>query len=117
MCAWRVTRLLDGSAFASMAARVPVNNSGNLAALVDCVARGDGILDAMCCMIRKNLLLGATQGGTHRRKLGHDIDAIAVVFNHARKTAHLTLDPPQPFEHGTLGNRLHAAYIPLPGTR
>jgi P-type Cu+ transporter len=63
-------------------------------------------------MIGQNFLLGAPQRGAHSRELGHDIDAIAVVFDHAGKAAHLALDPPQPFQHRSLGKRSHEPYIP-----
>jgi P-type Cu+ transporter len=63
-------------------------------------------------VIGQNLLLGAPQRGAHGRELGHDIDAIAVVFDHTRKAADLAFDPPQALEHRTLGKGSHGAYIP-----
>jgi hypothetical protein len=33
----------------------------------------------------------------HRRELGHDVDAIAIVLDHPRKPAHLALDPMEAF--------------------
>jgi Cu+-exporting ATPase len=71
----------------------------------------------MCRVIREDFLFGAAQRDPHRRELGHDIDAIAIVLDHARKAAHLALDPFQPLQHRRLGKCLHAVYIPLPGTR
>jgi hypothetical protein len=50
-------------------------------------------------MVSKNFLFGAPQRGANGRKLRHDIDAIAIVIDHAGKSAHLSLDPSQPFEH------------------
>ena len=88
-----------GSASSSTAARNYIDQLGNLAALIGFVAGRDGVLDAMGRVIGQNFLLGAPQRGAHGRKLRYDIDAVAVIFDHARKTAHLTFDPPQPFQH------------------
>ena len=68
-------------------------------------------------VIAENFLLGAAQRRAHRRELRHDVDAIAVVLDHAREPAHLAFDPPQPFQHRRLGIRSHAVYIPVRGTR
>ncbi len=68
-------------------------------------------------VIGENLILGAPQRGAHRGELGDDVDAIAIVLDHAREPAHLALDPLEPLEHRRLGIRLHAGYIPLRGTR
>src|SRR5580704_18103971 len=75
------------------------------------------MLDAMGDMIGKDLIFGTPQRSSRRRKLRDDIDAIAVVLDHAREPAHLTLDPFKPLEHRRLGICLHARYIPLRGTR
>src|SRR5262249_7195693 len=68
-------------------------------------------------VIGEDLLLGAAQRRTHRGELRDDVDAIAVVLDHARKPTHLALDPLQALEHRRLGKRLHARYIPLRGIR
>ena len=68
-------------------------------------------------MIGEDFLLGAAQRRAHRRELGDDVDAIAVVLDHAREAAHLALDPVQALEHRRLGIRLACRYIPLPGIR
>src|SRR5262249_27788684 len=81
------------------------------------VAGRDRMLDAMGDVVGEDLLLGAPQRGAHRRKLGHDVDAIAVLLDHAREAAHLALDPPEPLEHRGLGRGTHGRYIPLPGIR
>src|SRR5262249_19021041 len=108
-----------GSASSSIAARDDVDELGDFAALFGFVAGCNGILDAMRGVISQNFLFGAPQRGTHRRKLCHDIDAVAVTFDHARQAADLALDPPQALEHGSLrrslGKSLHAAYIPPRG--
>ena len=84
----------------------------DLAPLLGLVAGGDRVLDAMRRMIGEDLLLGAPQRGAHRRELRHDIDAIAVVLDHAREAAHLALDPFQPFEHRSLGKGCMLAIYP-----
>ena len=39
------------------------------------------------------------QRRTHRRDLRDHVDAISVLFDHARETAHLTFDALQAFQH------------------
>ena len=68
-------------------------------------------------VVGKNLIFGATQGGTRRRQLSDDVDAIAIVLDHAREPAYLAFDPFQALEHRSLGIRSHAVYIPLRGNR
>ena len=75
------------------------------------------MFDAMRHVVGEDFFLGPPQRGAHRRKLGDDVDTIAIVLDHSRETAHLPFDPVQAFEHRRLGNRLHGVYIPLPGTR
>jgi len=104
----------DRSAFR---AAKDVHELGDLAALLGLVARSDGVLDAVRHVIGKYLFLGAAQRGAHRRQLRDDIDAIAVLLDHAGQAAHLAFDPRQAPEHRTLGNVSHRPYIPLPGTR
>ena len=101
----------------AVAAREDVDQFADLPALLAFVAGGDRVLDAMGDVIGQDLILGAAQRGAHRRELGDDVDAIAVVLDHAREPAHLALDPLEPFEYRRLGIGLHAGYIPLRGTR
>src|SRR5579872_3816292 len=68
-------------------------------------------------VIGQDLLLGAAQRRAHGRQLGHDVDAIAIVFDHAGQSAHLALDTSEALEHRRLGSGLHSRYIPLPGIR
>jgi len=74
------------------------------------------VLDAVRGVIGKDFFLGTAKRGAHRGKLGHDVDAIAVVLDHASKAAHLAFDPLEALEHRCLGKGLHRVYIPLPGT-
>ncbi len=52
-----------------------------------------------------------------RIDLGEDVDAIAVLLDHAREAAHLALDPAQSFGAGCLDVVSHDRYIPLHGIR
>src|SRR5882672_5522718 len=45
----------------------------------------------------------------------HDVDAVAVLVDHARDAAHLAFDAAQPFRAGCLDVVSHAGYIPLHG--
>src|SRR5215831_4609629 len=99
----------------SVAARDDVHQLVHFAPLLGLVAGCNRVLNAMRGMIGEDLFLGAPQRGPYRRELGNDVDAIAIVPDHARQPAHLALDPPQPFEHRSLGVCPHAPYIPLRG--
>src|SRR5262245_57524349 len=87
----------------------------DLAALICLVARGDGVLDAMRDVIAQDFLFEPSESRAHRRDLGHDVDAVAILFDHARNAAHLALDPAQPLRAGRLDIVTHARYIPLHG--
>jgi Cu+-exporting ATPase len=102
-------------ALSSLATRDDINQLGDFAALLGLVAGRDRILDAVRRMVGKNFLFGAPQRRANRRKLRYDIDAIPIVTDHAGKPTHLSLDPPQAFQHRSLGNCSHAAYIPPRG--
>src|SRR6202034_201208 len=97
------------------AARKNVDQLHDLTPLLTLVAGRDRMLDAVCDVVGKDFLLRAAQRRPRRRKLGHDVDAIAVVLDHARQPAHLPLDALEASEHRRLGIRLHDGYIPLPG--
>jgi hypothetical protein len=100
-----------------VAAGKHLDQFADLAALLALIARRDRMLDAVGDVIGEDLVFGAAQRGAHRRELGDDIDAIAIVLDHAREPAHLAFDPFEPLEHRRLGIGLHARYIPLRGTR
>jgi hypothetical protein len=93
-----------------------VHQLRDLLALIGAVAGDDRVLDAMGDVIAQDLLLGAPQRGAHRRDLRDDVDAVAVVLDHAGEAADLPLDPVEPLETGRLDILAHAPYIPLPGT-
>ena len=80
--------------------------------MVGAIARGDRALDAMGDVVAQDLLADAAQRGAHRRNLRDDVDAIAVLLDHAHETAHLAFDPLQPFLHLGLGLLVHGGYIP-----
>jgi hypothetical protein len=86
-----------------------VHQLGDLAPLRGLVAGSDRILDAVRDMIAQDFLFGPPQGGAHGRDLGDDIDAVAVVLDHAGEAADLPLDPLQPLEAGCLDLFAHAA--------
>src|SRR6266699_6959207 len=75
-----------------------IHQLGHLPALLRPAARRDGVLDAMRHMIAQNLLLGAPQRRPHRRYLRDDIDAVAILPDHAGKAANLALDSFEPLE-------------------
>jgi len=63
------------------------------APLLGFVAGCDCLFDAVRDVVGENFLLGAAQCSADRRELGHDINAIAVIFDHAGKASDLALDP------------------------
>jgi hypothetical protein len=83
--------------------------------LIGLVAAGDRVFDAMRHVILQNLFFDAPQRGPHRRDLGDDVDAVAVLLNHFGQAADLALDPAEAFLTGCLDVFSHAAYIPLQG--
>src|SRR5262249_55609169 len=87
----------------SVAARDDVHHLFHFAPLLGFVAGCNRVLNARRAMTGGVLSPGAPQRGPYRRELGNDVDAIAIVPDHARQPAHLALDPPQPFEHRSLG--------------
>src|SRR5262249_19954737 len=84
----------------------------NLSALIGLVAGGDCAFHAMGEVVAQDFLLHSPQRGANRRNLRHDVDAIAVRFNHARDPAHLAFDPVQSLGAGRLDVFPHARYIP-----
>ena len=75
-----------------------IHQFGDLAPLVRLVARRDRMLDAMRDMIAQHLFLDPPQRCTGGGDLRDDVDAIAIVFHHARETANLAFDPFQPLQ-------------------
>jgi len=88
-------------------AREHLHQLGDLAPLLVGVATGDRMLDAMADVIAQHLVLDAAQRGADRRQLSKDVDAVSVLADHARDTAHLALDPAEAFEALGFDFRLH----------
>src|SRR5208282_6947237 len=100
-----------------IAARQHFDQFADLAPLLGLVTGCDRVLDAVRNVVGEDFLLGAAQRRARRRELGDDVDAIAVVLDHAGEPAHLALDPLEPLHHRRLGIRPHVRYIPLQGIR
>src|SRR5262245_56609186 len=92
-----------------------VHQLGDLAPLIGLVATFDRMIDTVRHVIEKDFLLGATQRSPDGADLGHDIDAIPVVFDHAGEPPHLSLDALEPLESCCLAVLCHAGYIPPGG--
>jgi L-alanine-DL-glutamate epimerase-like enolase superfamily enzyme len=75
--------------------------------------------DAMRDVAAQDFLFHPAQCGAHRGDLRHDVDAIALVRDHAGQAAHLALDAAESFERFRLAVLLvvlaHAVYIPPGG--
>ena len=71
--------------------------------------------DAMRDVVAQDFLLDAAQRGAHRADLRDDVDAVALVLDHAGEAAHLALDAFEPSERWCLAVLGHAAYIPPGG--
>jgi hypothetical protein len=87
----------------------------DLAPLIRLVAAGDRVLDAMRHVITQNFLFDAPQRRLRSADLRHDINAIPIVFDHAREPAHLAFDAAEPLEGGSLAVFTHVLYIPPQG--
>lgn len=85
----------------------------DLTPLIGPVARGNGVLDAVADVVPEDFFLQSPQGGTNGADLGHDIDAVAVLVQHAGEAADLTFDPTEPLLARSLDVISHAAiYTP-----
>ena len=73
----------------------------------------DRVLDAMRHVIAQDFLLDPAQRRAHRADLRHDVDAVAVVLDHAGKPAHLAFDALQPLEGCRLASFAIASIYPL----
>jgi hypothetical protein len=65
------------------------------------------MVDAMGDMVLQHLALDAAEGGADGGDLRDDIDAVAVIPDHAGETAHLPLDTGEALERGRFGFGLH----------
>src|ERR1700744_2577281 len=59
-------------------------------------ALGDRARHAVTQMLVQQIQRHRAQSAVDRADLGEDVDAVFVLFDHARDAAHLTLDAPQP---------------------
>src|SRR5262249_45507737 len=84
----------------------------DLSPLIGLVAGGNRMLHTMGDVIAQDLLLHAPHRRAHRRNLRHDVDAVAILVDHARDAAHLAFDPAQALGAGRLDVFAHARYIP-----
>ena len=55
------------------------------------------MLNAMTNMVAQDFLFDAAQGSTNRGDLRHDINAIAILFDHAGNSPYLAFDALQAF--------------------
>ena len=92
-----------------------VHQFGDLAPLVGLVAALDRVLDAMRDVIAQDFLLDPAQRSAHGADLRHDVDAIAVVLDHAGEAPHLAFDAVEPLERRRLAVLCHDVYIPPGG--
>ncbi len=69
--------------------------------------------DAMRHMLTKDLFFDAPQRRAHGADLRADVDAIAVVLDHAGQAPHLALDAAQPLERRGVAVFGHDGYIPM----
>jgi hypothetical protein len=91
----------------ALAARQHVHELGDFAALLGGVAAFDRVLDAMRHVIAQDFLFHATERRPHRRDLRDDVDAVALLVDHAREASHLPLDAAQALAAGRLAGFLH----------
>jgi len=67
----------------------------------------EGVRHAVLQMIVQDPLLDLVERGPHRPHLVDDIDAIAVILDHARHAAHLALDAAKARQLGFLQTLIH----------
>ena len=92
--------------------RKHVHQFRDFLALLGLITAFNRAFDAMADMIAQDRIFDLAQCGAHRRELRQNIDAIAVVLDHAGKTADLPCNSVEAFERFGLGFLLHGAYIP-----
>jgi len=65
----------------------------HFAPLVGFVAGRDRVLNAVRDMVCEDFLLRPSKRGSNSRNLRNDVDAIAVILNHAGEASDLAFDP------------------------
>lgn len=86
------TKNIQLNACLPAASRQYFSQFGNFLALLGRVSAGNGMFDAMADMILEDCFFDAAQGGANRRNLRNNVNAISLVFDHARDATDLTLD-------------------------
>src|SRR5882724_11510959 len=86
-----------------------------LCTLILLIATRNRVFDTMRDVIAEHFFLDTPERGAHRRDLGDDIDAVAILIHHLGQAADLALDPAQAFLTGCLDVFAHGLYIPLQG--
>jgi P-type Cu+ transporter len=85
----------------------------NLAALLGFVPRAYRVLHTVTHMVLEDFFLQPPQRSTRRRDLRDDIDAIPILFDHARDATHLSFDPVQSLRRFCLDVLAHDGYLYL----
>jgi hypothetical protein len=75
-----------------------IHQLGDFATLLRAITGGNGILDTMRDVIAQDFLFGAAQRRANGSDLRDDIDAVAILFNHAGEATDLPLDSLKPLE-------------------
>src|SRR5580658_7904419 len=83
----------------------------DLMTLLDHVARGESTRHTVRHVIPQHLFLDLVQRGADGIDLGQQIDAVAVLRDHALQAADLTLNPLQASDHGGLGRVMHPTLL------
>ena len=96
-----------GSVSSAVASDQNVHQFRDLAALFLLVAARDCVFDAMGNVVPQNFFFNFAQGSANGGNLRHDVDAIAVVFQHFRKPANLTFDATKALQRRVFGILLH----------
>jgi hypothetical protein len=91
-----------GAAALTGAAAKDIDDFRYFPALVLLVAAGDGVFNAMAHVIPQDFLFGAAKRRPHSGHLGHDINAVTVLLNHADQAPDLSFDAVEPFQDGGL---------------
>lgn len=72
------------------------------------------MFDAMRDVVPQDLFFNAAQRRSRRRDLRHDIDAVAIILDHARQPANLTFNSLQSFKARRLDFLSHEdLYTPI----
>ena len=84
-----------------------IHELGDFLTLLVGIAADDGVLDTMPDVVAKDFLLDPSQRRPNGRDLRDDVDAVAVLVDHAREAAHLPLDAAQALQARWFGRLVH----------